>query len=37
MQLLRVAAFLDAVSVTGFYGRLGLESYGYLTPELQST
>ena len=37
MLWLRAAAFLDAFSVTGFYGRLGLDSYGYLTSELRST
>ena len=37
MQLLRVAAFLDAFSASGFCDRLILGSCGYLTPELRST
>lgn len=37
MKLLRVAAFLDAFSASGFYGRLRLGSCGCLLPALRST
>jgi hypothetical protein len=37
MRLLRVAAFLDAFSASGFHGRLVVGFCGCLLPVLRST